>query len=554
MCFNLNHDGSCNGVTRQRLIHFLFVMVVLCAGFSDRADGIEIVVRTKGTNDSIESVRTQFEASHAHEFGKLKRLKILNVREDAAARFLDALRSLPFVDYAGYATNSGQARYLPNDAFLLYDANRRIVYDRDAKYERDLYAWGTTNTGQNSLTYSNGVLVSQYTELGTTGADVRTAALWSVTTNAGDIVVAIIDTGINSGHYEFTNSPNISVNSIGRFNGTWSANITDTAGHGTAVASIIGANGNNGFGGAGLCFGGVNILVLATTPWFLEGDVLALIDYGLGQGARIFNCSFGGSYSIALQFALSEAAEYGAFFICAAPNSPVNVDTDTRPIACKVLAEVPNVIAVSSLTITGDRYSWSAFGTNNDMLAPGRLVIAPKPSPSLDGFHYTSGTSFATPHVSSALAYIMAYFPEEPMVKTKARLQSAVRAGVVNQSDSRGGAVLDMPSTLTSTPSCSGLSPVIPDPYDTMRELHFAFDGVANCWYGVFPTPGALEGCYVEVCYSWDYSTWYTWYTFWAAGDSSDDVHYVNAPWETPQTMQGENEPVVCATIWRVWR
>jgi subtilisin family serine protease len=242
--------------------------------------------------------------------------------------------------------------------------------------------WGLSNSGQQ---------ISGIT--GTPGADLDAQAAWDISTGGDRIVVAVIDTGCDLNHPDltaniWTNPGEIPGNGIDDDGNHYVDDIhgwdfadgdndpQDGSGHGTHVAGIIGAEGDNARGVAGVAWR-VCIMPLRFMNAFEEGstaDAIKAIDYALAMGARVINCSWGStSYSRSLHQVMAGS---DALFICAAGNN--SQDTDVHPYFPAAFGE-DNIISVAASDAM-DRLAWfSNFGSASvDVAAPGNGIFSLK--------------------------------------------------------------------------------------------------------------------------------------------------------------------------------
>lgn len=282
------------------------------------------------------------------------------------------------------------------------------------------------------------------------GVDVARA--WSRTTGSSDVVVAVIDTGIDYTHPDlmeniWTNPGEIAGNgidddangyiddvhgvntSLSAFN---RANPFDDNGHGTHVAGTIGAIGNNNEGVVGI---NQHIRVMALKFMDATGagrlsDAISAINYmvdmKLTHGVSIVasnNSWGGGAYSIALESAITRAKEAGIIFVAAAGNSTIDVDLyPSYPSSY----EVSNVVSVTAVDQNGNLAWFANRGTEGvDIAAPGVDILSTAP-----GGRYVvySGTSMATPHVVGLLGLLFAAEPTITMDEAIARLYESGRS------------------------------------------------------------------------------------------------------------------------------
>jgi len=291
--------------------------------------------------------------------------------------------------------------------------------------------WGMNNTGQNG---------------GTADADIDAPEAWEITTGSSDVVIGVIDTGVDYNHPDlqaniWVNAGEIAGNGIDDDgNGViddihgYSAvndngNPMDGNGHGTHVSGTIGAKGNNGVGVVG-----VNWDVKIAGCQFLDTDgygstagAIACIDYftnlkvNHGVDIKATNNSWGGGgFSQALKDAIEAGGEAGILFVAAAGNDAV--DNDANPhYPSSYDSDV--VLSIAS-TDRNDRMSdFSQWGlTSVDMGAPGSAILSTVPG---GGYATYSGTSMATPHVTGAAALVWSLNPDLSPVAMKELLMAS---------------------------------------------------------------------------------------------------------------------------------
>lgn len=269
--------------------------------------------------------------------------------------------------------------------------------------------WGLRNTGQTG---------------GTAGADIKTTAAWDITTGSSDVVVAIIDTGIDYTHPDL--APNIWVSAgIDTFN--QDGDPFDDNGHGTHVAGTIGAVGNNGTGVAG-----INWNVKLTACKFLGASGSGYTDGAIqclqyikslkDEGANIVatnNSWGGGAYSQALYDAIN--AQRDILFIASAGNS--GIDADTMP-QYPASYNLPNIIAVAATDHNDAKAAFSNYGRQTvHVSAPGVKILSTLPQANkwnlAGGYGLLSGTSMAAPHVTGLAALIKAQNPGRDWIAIK---------------------------------------------------------------------------------------------------------------------------------------
>lgn len=291
--------------------------------------------------------------------------------------------------------------------------------------------WGLVNTGQDG---------------GTPDADIDADAAWDLTTGSANVVVAVIDTGIDFGHPDL--APNRWTNAgetgggketngvdddLNGYVDDWQGwdfvnndnDPLDDHGHGTHVAGTIGAVGGNDLGVAGVNWD-VSLMALKFLDGNGEGftaDAVEAVRYATEMGAVVSNNSWGGAdFSESLLDAIEEAGAAGSLFVAAAGND--TDDTDIFP-HYPSSYEAANVVSVAATTRTDAlELSFSNFGLASvDLGAPGLAIYSTVPD---DGYATASGTSMAAPHVAGAAALAKAAFPTATAPGLKALLLRTV--------------------------------------------------------------------------------------------------------------------------------
>ncbi|WP_456485517.1 S8 family serine peptidase [Hydrogenimonas sp.] len=317
-------------------------------------------------------------------------------------------------------------------------------------YRRHLYSvpddpdfqkqWGLHNTGQ---------FIKK--GRGSPGADIHIENAWNLTTGSVDVVVAILDTGIDYRHSDLRN--NIWINTeemtgvegidddgngyiddiygydfAAQTNGDNDPDPMDADGHGTNVAGIVGAVGNNGTG-----ISGVNwhikmmaVKVLRPDGYIYDSDILEGIEYILAMKEKMVdlvavNASFGnrsGNQNDPLHLAIEELGRAGILFCAAAGNSHRNNDGFFAEFPASYDAE--NIIAVTATDQNDSLASFSNYGKERvDIAAPGVDILSTLPN---ESYGFMSGTSEATPFVTGTVGLIASLYPDENATIRKARI------------------------------------------------------------------------------------------------------------------------------------
>ena len=194
---------------------------------------------------------------------------------------------------------------------------------------------------------------------------------WDVTTGSAAVTVAVVDTGVSSGH------PDLAPNMVAGANYvTGGANTSlDYNGHGTHVAGTIGARGNNGIGVAGVNWN-VHLMPLRVLNGGGSGTnadiAAAFASTCTTHPAQIVNASLGGTgYSTSMRDAIASCPN--VLFVVAAGNDGTNNDS-TPHYPCNYGAapdNLANVICVAATDQNDDLASFSNYGASVDLAAPG---------------------------------------------------------------------------------------------------------------------------------------------------------------------------------------
>ena len=259
-------------------------------------------------------------------------------------------------------------------------------------------------------------------------------------TTGSNTTVAVVDTGVSYKHPDLAGNawknsadvPNgVDDEGDGFVDDVFGAdffsndsNPDDDGGHGTHVAGIIGAQGNNALGVTGVNWD-VNVMALKFLDENGEGntaDAANAIDYAVAHGARVINASWGGpSFSQALYGAIKRAGDRGVMVVAAAGNEGNN--SDVKP-DYPAAFDLPNIVSVAATDRSDQLLDFSNFGAKSvDLAAPGDDVLSTVPTLSdPSGYAAFSGTSMAAPFVSGAAALYLAKYPGATVDQIKSAL------------------------------------------------------------------------------------------------------------------------------------
>jgi thermitase len=215
---------------------------------------------------------------------------------------------------------------------------------------------------------------------------------WNVTTGSSNVIIAILDTGVDLDH------PDLANKIISNINFSNSTTTDDVYGHGTHVAGIAAAMTNNGVGVAGLGYSAtiMNVKVLGDTGSGAYSWIASGIIWAADNGADVISMSLGGSAaSSILEDAINYAWSKGVVVVAAAGNNGNMVPVYP--------AYYANCIAVAATDASDARPLWSNYGDWVDVAAPGSGILSTFKD---DNYVYMSGTSMATPHVAGLAALV----------------------------------------------------------------------------------------------------------------------------------------------------
>ncbi|REJ75909.1 MAG: hypothetical protein DWQ47_09770 [Acidobacteria bacterium] len=257
-------------------------------------------------------------------------------------------------------------------------------------------------------------------------ADIDALKAWLLTQGSEEVVVAVLDSGVDYTHPDLVTNmwfrpddvPAYTDDELGPVDDRHGYDATENAGdpmddngHGTHCAGIIGAEGNNGTGIAGINWK-LEIMPLkfigrggfGSTKNAIEAINYAVDRKKAGVNVRVINASWGSTlYSKALEDAIRAAGEAGILFVAAAGNN--STDNDRRP-HYPSNYDLPNVISVAALDRADSMAQFSNFGINTvHIAAPGKDILSTWLN---DAYREASGTSMATPQVVGVAALIVA--------------------------------------------------------------------------------------------------------------------------------------------------
>lgn len=320
----------------------------------------EVIVKFKNTTNY--QIKSQSIAAIGHTMLKnLVSTSMVHVKlkeNESVEHAIQAYKNNPNVEYAQ-----------PNYIYHIFST------PNDSSYGQ---LWGLNNTGQTITggTYPNN-------NPGTTGCDIDAESAWDKITDCSSVMVAVIDTGVNYNHEDLADNMWDGSASGYNYHGYDFVNSDydpmDFNGHGTHVAGIIGAVGNNAKGVTGVCWN-VKIMAVRVLNAVGEGttaNIVSGINFAVSKGAKVINMSLGGNQSdTAFSNAITNAQNNGVLVIVAAGNEGYNLNTagkDSYP--CEYTQD--NIVCVAALDQAYALADFSNYGaTGVDVGAPGTNIAS----------------------------------------------------------------------------------------------------------------------------------------------------------------------------------
>ncbi|MFM1795176.1 MAG: hypothetical protein RL642_1561 [Bacteroidota bacterium] len=340
---------------------------------------------------------------------------------------------------------------------------------------------------------------------------------YTYNTNGSTVDAYIFDTGVRSGHTEFTGRMITGFSAI-----STEPNTEDGNGHGTHVAGTVG----------GTIYGvakGVTIIpvkVLAAGGSGTESGVAAGLDWAVGHHvsgkAAVGNMSLGGGASVTIDAAVRRCIADGIVMAVAAGNS--NVDArNSSP------ARVVEAITVGSTESNDARSGFSNYGAVVDIFAPGGAITSSY-NTSNTAIASLSGTSMASPHVAGAAALYLEYAPGSTPAQVEAALKqysavgriTGLPAGTVNNLlQINFGTVPSLPApavpTLSSpanaatnvsvAPTLSWVAATAATSYNLEYSTSSTFASNVTSITGITATSRAISGLANSTTYYWRVSS-----------------------------------------------
>ena len=305
--------------------------------------------------------------------------------------------------------------------------------------------WGLKNTSSNLG--------------GNSGIDIAAERAWDIRNSAPNTIIAIIDSGVDLTHRDLVNnlwrnpgesgadahgnpkeSNGIDDDGNGIIDDVHGADFygeapdgspDDEYGHGTHVAGIAGAEGNNLLGTCGVAWDTQIMALRCGNSSNSSSATIRAIGYAVDHGADVINCSWGSTtFREALLEKLRYARDHGVIVVCSAGNSGINADrAEHYPSGY----DLDNIISVGNHQAAhGDLHSSSNYGALSvDITAPGEKIWSTSIdkdeetgiiSPNSQVYSSKTGTSMAAPFVTGMVAILREHYPSETYLDTINRI------------------------------------------------------------------------------------------------------------------------------------
>jgi hypothetical protein len=352
------------------------------------------ILRNNMAYQTYETVREQAEEDTIVNFDEFRRIFVIKLDKNCKSNVLRVISQLQKRDYI---------RYVGPNYIEKYNVLESVKTPNDHYYN---------NVATNHRSYQWAI------------NKINLPAAWNITTGSPEILVGVIDSGIQRTHPDLINRVNVSLSRD--FVGQAGGGFADDSGHGTQVAGIIGAQGNNSIGIAGVAWNirlvSLRVLMHEDSEWGSNGinAVASAVNHARKNRIQILNASLSIGYNNSENQVVRDAvAGYRGVFVVSAGNYGSNTNNSPR------FQGFSNVIVVGATNSDDTRRSNSNFGTNSvHLFAPGNDIISTFPTNICDiqtrcgsqncdvrGYHFFSMTSSAAPHVAGVAALILSQYP-----------------------------------------------------------------------------------------------------------------------------------------------
>jgi len=376
--------------------------------------------------------RTAIVAARGHAvLANLNRPGWVRVRFDARQTMAQAL--------AAYSNDPDVEYAQPNYIY------RATAAPNDTQYGQ---LWAFRNIGQSIGT------ATYIPASGTPGADINVEKAWDHITDCSSVVVAVVDTGVNYTQEDLAGNmwnggpgfPHHGTDFVDNDNDPMDLN-----GHGTHVAGIIGAAGNNATGIAGVCWKAsiMVVRVLNAAGSGTSASIIQGVDFAVSQGAKVINMSLirGGAFDQAFSDAITNAQARDVVVVVPAGNEANDNDAGGTRYPCNFTH--PNLTCVAAFDQNYALASFSNWGANSvDVGAPGTNILSTWAGTNASIYNTITGTSMASAEVAGLAAMLRAYNPQFTFADAVNAITKGGRAAASLAGKTVSGNAIDVMSSL----------------------------------------------------------------------------------------------------------
>jgi thermitase len=411
------HEAPLKKIVKESAFAIFFLLVVIAAGAAQTAPAAAPSVQSTMIGGSPKSIR----AGHI----------LVRFKTTPSLQTLQQLNTTFGATVAGTISGIGvtHLKVAPEKQFALLENLRQRSDVQFAEFDSYIQALVMPN----DTYYSTAYATSHYGNMAQWAPQAVSApTAWGVTGGSQSTVIAVVDTGVDDTH------PDLASKIVGEYS-VIGGSAKDEFGHGTHVAGIAAAATDNDLGIAGICW---NCSILSVKVLDAQGsgtvsDVASGITYAVQHGARVINLSLGGgSHTQTMDSALNYAVANNALPVCAMGNSGSGYNAPEPAYWYSCLT----VIATDQ---TGARASFSNYGVQADVAAPGVAVLSTMPTYPVtlnsygfyENYDALSGTSMATPMVSGIAGLVFSMNPNLTAAQVKGIIEASAGngAGWTNQ-------------------------------------------------------------------------------------------------------------------------
>ncbi len=408
----------------MKLLITLFATIITTISFSQENDFSknELIVEFKSTNFKNKSklFRTNKRLCKINDSLKVESFEIIGNKKTKKTFLLKFRNEVDIKSIIEVYTKTNlfefvEPNYIGNGhGFMQTNPNDLYYLSRQ---------WSHYNNGSFTLSPS------------TNDADIDTDLAWDITQGDPNLIVAILDTGLKLDHPEFSGRIVAGYDFVNN-----DSDPTDDSGHGTNVAGIALAKGNNSIGYAGVNWNSKIMIckVLDNNNSGLYSWWADAIYFAVDNGAKVINLSAGGNGASTL---LLNAINYAYN-----NNVSVVVSTGNQNSTIQYPAKYPNAIAVGSTNSDDKRsnpFFWSAtsgsnYGAELDFVAPGNYIYGLNYLSNTNYNNYWGGTSQAAPHLTGVISLLLSVNPSLTVSQIKLILQQSSEDQVGDSFDTLG--------------------------------------------------------------------------------------------------------------------